>query len=64
MIMNWLILCKDRFTANDHFDAYLKAKSLFSEVRYLYAYAKVYIEYISDENCICIITNDGNEFNQ
>lgn len=57
-------ICRERFTANDNFEAYLMAIKLFSEVRFLYTYIKVYCEYISDENYICTITDYGDDFNQ
>ena len=43
-------ICVDRFTANDHADAYLKARALFSEVRHLYYYDEYigYVLYIGD----------------
>lgn len=51
-------ICVDRFTANDHADAYLKARALFSEVRHLYYYATVYFNGISCENALFTINDN------
>lgn len=48
----------DRFTANDHAEAYTKAKALFSEVRHLYCYVTVYFNNVSGENFLFRINDD------